>query len=53
VHRPDPAALVIGPTGLAYDAERDVLFVASTGDYKIYAVPNAARTSTDNGKGMP
>jgi hypothetical protein len=29
------AALVVGPTGLAYDAEADVLYVASTSDNEI------------------
>lgn len=28
----DPAALIVGPTGLAYDANADVLYVASTAD---------------------
>lgn len=37
-HRCDPAALVVGPTGLALDQEADVLYVASTGDNAIYAV---------------
>ena len=31
VHRLDPAVLVIGPCGLAYDSWHDALFVASTG----------------------
>src|SRR5262249_31361810 len=31
-HQPNAAALVLGPTGLAYDKARDVLFVASTAD---------------------
>ena len=38
---PDPAALIVGPTGLAYDAKADVLFVASTADNEIFAVPHA------------
>jgi hypothetical protein len=50
-HRTDPAALVIGPTGLAYDAARDVLYVASTNDNKVFAVQNAARLTRDNGPG--
>ena len=50
-HRTDPAALVIGPTGLAYDSERDVLYVASTGDNAIFAIPGAGKTNHDNGKG--
>ncbi len=36
--RCDPAALVVGPTGLALDQAADVLYVASTGDNAIYAV---------------
>jgi hypothetical protein len=43
--RTDPAALVVGPTGLAYDAVRDILYVASTGDNKIFAISNAGHTS--------
>jgi hypothetical protein len=43
---PNNAALVLGPTGLAYDASSDTLYVASTGDNAIYSVPQAGhRTS--------
>jgi hypothetical protein len=49
--RCDPAALVIGPTGLAYDAGHDVLYVASTGDNAIYAVSNASTATGDQGTG--
>ena len=49
--RPDPNALVVGPTGLALDAERDVLYVASTGDNTIFAVSNASFRHSDAGKG--
>ena len=38
---PNMAAVILGPTGLAYDAEKDVLYVASTADNAIFAVPNA------------
>jgi DNA-binding beta-propeller fold protein YncE len=38
---PNAAALVLGPTGLAYDAQSDTLYVASTGDNAIYAVSQA------------
>lgn len=38
VARTDPAALVVGPTGLALDFDLDTLYVASTGDNAIYAV---------------
>jgi hypothetical protein len=50
-HRTDPNALVVGPTGLAFDARRDVLYVASTADNAIYAIPGAAVTHHDHGKG--
>jgi uncharacterized protein (TIGR03118 family) len=49
--RTDPAALLVGPTGLAYNPANGVLYVASTGDNAIYAIPNAARRTTDAGKG--
>jgi hypothetical protein len=49
--RTDPAALVVGPTGLAYDREKNVLYVASTGDNEIFAVSDAARRMTDAGMG--
>lgn len=47
MHRTDPAALVVGPTGLAYDRERDVLYVASTGDNAIFAIPHPLHTNQD------
>ena len=50
-HRCDPAALVVGPTGLALDEEHDVLYVASTGDNAIYAIPHASSTRKDQGTG--
>lgn len=50
-HRTDPNALVVGPTGLVFDAKTDTLYVASTGDNAIYAVANAAQTSRDHGTG--
>jgi uncharacterized protein (TIGR03118 family) len=50
-HRRDPAALVVGPTGLAFDAKTGTLYVASTGDNKIYAIRNAATVTTDQGTG--
>jgi hypothetical protein len=43
---PNSAAVVLGPTGLAFDGGTDVLFVASTADNAVYAVPHAGtRTS--------
>jgi uncharacterized protein (TIGR03118 family) len=49
--RTDPAALVVGPTGLAFDAKRNVLYVASTGDNKIFAISNARSRKRDAGMG--
>lgn len=43
---PSVPALVVGPTGLAYDAQSDVLYVASTADNEIFAIADAAKTST-------
>jgi hypothetical protein len=51
LHRCDPAALVVGPTGLAYDPRRDLLYVASTGDNKIFAIMNASKIKQSHGKG--
>jgi hypothetical protein len=50
-HRCDPAALVVGPTGLALDPVTDTLYVASTGDNAIYAVPHASTAAGDHGTG--
>jgi hypothetical protein len=50
-HRCDAAAFVVGPTGLALDERRDVLYVASAGDNAIFAVSNASRTVADRGRG--
>jgi hypothetical protein len=50
-HAANAAALVVGPTGLAYDSNRDYLYVASTGDNKIYGIPSAGRRTTDDGHG--
>jgi hypothetical protein len=50
-HRCDPAALVVGPTGLALDPASGTLFVASTGDNEVYAVPNAMTATSDQGTG--
>jgi hypothetical protein len=50
-HHTDPAALLLGPTGLAYDATTDTLYVASTADNEIFAVPHAGTTHKDQGTG--
>jgi uncharacterized protein (TIGR03118 family) len=44
-HRTDPNALVVGPTGLAYNAATDTLYVASTGDNAIFAIRGAAHST--------
>ncbi|WP_431824095.1 hypothetical protein [Burkholderia sp. F1] len=49
--RSDPSALVVGPTGLAYDADNDILYVASTGDNAVFAIQNAASTNGNAGTG--
>ncbi len=41
-HRTDPAALVLGPSGLTYDPIHDILYVASSTDNAIYQIPTAA-----------
>ncbi|MGA7412102.1 MAG: hypothetical protein WBW33_16625 [Bryobacteraceae bacterium] len=43
-HRTDPAALVLGPSGLAYDPTHDILYVASSTDNAIYEIPTAVAT---------
>ena len=48
---PDSAAVVVGPSGLAYDAAHDTLFVASEMDDEIFALHGAGKTTTDLGKG--
>jgi hypothetical protein len=48
---PNSAAVVVGPTGLAYNLFADLLYVASTDDNAIFAIPNAALTNQDINKG--
>jgi hypothetical protein len=43
---PNAAALVLGPTGLAYDEQSDTLYVASTGDNAVYAISQAGHRSS-------
>jgi len=50
-HRGDPAAFEVGPTGLVYDPNRDVLFVAATEDNAVFAVQGAATRTSSGGKG--
>ncbi|WP_242665727.1 hypothetical protein [Paraburkholderia ginsengiterrae] len=51
MHRSDSNALVVGPTGLAYDAQHDVLYVASTADNAVFAIYGAAARNHDGGPG--
>jgi hypothetical protein len=51
MHRCDPVALVVAPTGLVYDASRDILYVASTEDNAVFAVHGAGKASSDGGTG--
>jgi len=51
LHKTDPNAVVIGPTGLVFDSSKGLLYVASTGDNKIFSIANAASTTADNGMG--
>jgi len=45
------SALIVGPTGLAYDEKSDVLYVASTDDNAIFSIPNAEHRKTPVVKG--
>ncbi|HEV2200522.1 MAG TPA: hypothetical protein VGR73_11935 [Bryobacteraceae bacterium] len=44
--------IVVGPTGLAYNSARDVLYVASTLDNAIFGIGNAAHRTTSAGTGF-
>lgn len=50
-HRCDPATLFVAPTGLVYDQNKDILYVASTGDNSVFAISNALERSSDAGTG--
>jgi hypothetical protein len=51
LHRGDPAALVVAPSGLVYDHFSDQLYVASTDDNQIFAIAQASRLGSDGGRG--
>jgi hypothetical protein len=51
IHHGDPAAFEVGPTGLAFDARSNTLYVASTGDNAVYAIRGAGTTRADRGTG--
>jgi hypothetical protein len=46
INRPDSLTFEVGPTGLVYDARHDILYVASTGDNEVFAVPDAGDRTT-------
>jgi hypothetical protein len=48
---PSAAALILGPTGLWWDEGNDILYVASTGDNAIFAVPGAGHAHSSLGTG--
>ncbi|MGD0096084.1 MAG: hypothetical protein ABSB60_06290 [Terracidiphilus sp.] len=52
VARPDPVTFFVAPTGLVYDASRDLLYVASTGDNTIFGVTDAAGRQKSAGTGF-
>jgi len=47
----DPVTFVDAPTGLVYDPQKDILYVASTVDNAVYAVHDAGDRRSDGGKG--
>jgi DNA-binding beta-propeller fold protein YncE len=51
-HRPSAAAVVVGPTGLAYDPDHDTLYVASTADNEIFAIGDAGDRNSSAGTGF-
>jgi hypothetical protein len=51
-HQLIPAIVAIGPTGLAYDGERDVLYVASTADNEIFGIAEAGRRTASASTGF-
>jgi hypothetical protein len=52
-HQCDPVTFVDGPTGLAYDADTDALYVASTLDNTVYRVSQATTRTNAATKGVP
>jgi DNA-binding beta-propeller fold protein YncE len=48
----DTAGVVVGPAGLAYDSNRDMLYVAAEGDDAIYMLNGAGHATGSLGKGQ-
>ena len=51
-HRTDPAVLAVGPSGLAFDAKNDVLYVASSVDNAVYTLTGALTATASLGSGQ-
>lgn len=51
-HRGDPAALELGPSGLAYSPSTDTLFVASSSDNAIYEIQHAVASNSTVGASL-
>ena len=51
-HQCDPVTFVDAPTGLVYDPDKDVLYVASTVDNAVFAVSDAGDRKHDAGMGQ-
>jgi hypothetical protein len=49
--QPNAVGFVTGPTGLVYDPATDILYVASTADNAIFAVPQAGTRTASSGRG--
>lgn len=51
--QPNVAAVILGPTGLAFNGRTNTLYVASTGDNTVYAISNAGSTTSNVWRGHP
>jgi hypothetical protein len=51
-HRFDPAALVLGPSGLSYNSATDTLYVASSSDNAIYSLKGVRTAKSSLGSGQ-
>jgi DNA-binding beta-propeller fold protein YncE len=49
--QPNPAAVIVGPGGLAYNPKNDTLYVAATGNNEIFAIPHASKAHSSIGTG--
>jgi len=45
-HQTDPGAIALGPSGLAYSCEKDILYVASSTDNAVYTIANALKATS-------